>query len=330
MATTFNRFRRLREIATTRAMVRETHLRLEHLIMPLFVHHGHNIRHEISSMPGQFQFSIDQLIPECKRLEDLGLRAIILFGIPEHKDAHGSGAYADDGIIQQAMRALKAAGSKLLLIGDVCLCEYTSHGHCGLLKGEHVDNDATLPLLARTAVSQARAGADMIAPSDMMDGRIGEIRAALDAEGFAHLPIMSYAAKYASAFYGPFRDAAGSAPAFGDRRSHQMDPPNSDEALREAEADMIEGADILMVKPALAYLDIIQRIKQQTGMPVAAYAVSGEYAMIEAAAAKGWLDRDRVIYESLIAIRRAGADLILTYHAPRVAELMLTGTWPLA
>lgn len=328
MTRSFARLRRLREQPVLREMLRETHLGLEQLIMPLFVHHGTGIQREIPSMPGQYQWSIDRLLPECRRLTELGVRAVILFGLPATKDDAGSGAYAPDGIVQQAMRAIREAGIPLLLVGDVCLCEYTSHGHCGIVAGERIDNDATLPLLARTAVSQARAGADIIAPSDMMDGRIAVIREALDAEGFSHIPIMSYAAKYASAFYGPFREAAHSAPTFGDRRSHQMDPPNGDEALREALADVEEGADILMVKPALAYLDVIWRVKCETGKPVAAYAVSGEFAMIEAAARNGWVDRNRIVYESLIGMRRAGADLILTYHTPLVAELMRNGGWP--
>ncbi len=322
------RFRRLREQALMRDLMCETTVTLNDLMYPMFVHHGANIKREISSMPGQYQLSLDRLIPEAERLVERGLKSLILFGIPAAKDPRGSGAYDDEGIVQQALRKLKAAGLPLLLAADVCLCEYTSHGHCGLLNGEAIDNDATLPLLARSAVSFARAGADLIAPSDMMDGRVAAIRSALDEEGFDMLPIMSYAAKYASAFYGPFRNAVDSAPAFGDRRSHQMDPANADEALREVAQDVEEGADIVMVKPALAYLDVIRRVKDATRVPVAAYAVSGEYAMIEAAAARGWLDRDRSITESLTAIKRAGADLILTYHAPRVAELIADGRWP--
>lgn len=327
MSFPITRLRRLRESKGVRELVRETRLSLDDLIYPMFVHHGKDIKREIPSMPGQYQWSIDRLVPEVERLAELGIKAIIFFGIPESKDETGSGAYDRDGIVQSAMRAIKKAEVDILLIGDVCLCEYTSHGHCGMLKDGRIDNDSTLDLLARTAVSQAEAGADMVAPSDMMDGRVLEIREALDHAGYAHLPIMSYAAKYASAYYGPFRQAADSAPAFGDRRSHQMDPANSDEALREVQLDVDEGADIVMVKPALAYLDVIRRVKDEFNMPLAAYAVSGEYSMIEAAAAKGWIDRDRIIYESLIAIRRAGADLILTYHAPDVAEMMKEGTW---
>ncbi len=322
------RHRRLRNHPTLRDMLRETRLELERLIYPVFVHYGEGVRREIPSMPGQFQLSVDELLKDAPAWLELGLRSVILFGIPAAKDERGSGAYAEDGVVQQAMRAIRKAGLPLFVIGDVCLCEYTSHGHCGVLAGEEVDNDATLPLLARTAVSQAQAGADMVAPSDMMDGRVAAIRAALDEAGFVNLPIMSYAAKYASAFYGPFRDAAGSAPAFGDRRSHQMDPANAQEALGEVEEDLEEGADVVMVKPALAYLDVIRRVKEEFTCPVAAYAVSGEYAMVEAAAANGWLARDGVIYEYLTAIRRAGADLILTYHAPRAAQLLRAGRWP--
>ncbi len=322
------RMRRLREQGLLRDLVRETRLSLDDLIYPMFVHYGQGVKNEIPSMPGQYQLSIDMLLPEARRISELGIKAIILFGIPEHKDPQGTGAYAQDGIVQQAVRALKKEGLPLLVVVDVCLCEYTSHGHCGLLAGEYIDNDATLPLLAQAAVTLAEAGADIIAPSDMMDGRVGAIREALDMSGYSHIPIMAYSAKYASAFYGPFRDAAGSAPAFGDRRSHQMDPANLRQAVQEVDQDIEEGADIVMVKPALAYLDVIAKIRDWVETPVAAYAVSGEYAMIEAAAQNGWLDRDRSIYEYLIGIRRAGADLILTYHAPRVAELMAEGKWP--
>ncbi|RJO71068.1 MAG: porphobilinogen synthase [Myxococcales bacterium] len=320
--------RRLRDASLVRSMVRETRLSLDQLVYPLFVAEGKNVREPIASMPGQFRLSLDKLLIEAERMATLGVPALMLFGIPAAKDPQGSGAYADDGVVQQAMRALREAKLPLVVIGDVCLCEYTSHGHCGLIADNRIDNDATLDLLARTAVSQARAGADIIAPSDMMDGRVRAIRAALDAAGFVHTPIMSYAVKYASAFYGPFRDAAGSAPAFGDRRTHQMDPANGREALREAALDVEEGADIVMVKPALAYLDVIRAVRERVDVPVAAYAVSGEYAMIEAAAANGWLDRDRMIYECLTAVARAGADVILTYHAPRAAELMAAGDWP--
>lgn len=322
------RMRRLRESEIIRDLVRETRLSLEDLVYPMFVRTGSGVRREIKSMPGQYQLSIDELLKEAERVAGLGIKAVVLFGLPESKDPEGSGAYSENGIIQQALRALKKEKSPLLLITDVCLCEYTSHGHCGVLKGRRIDNDETLPLLARTALSQAEAGADVIAPSDMMDGRVAAIRTALDDAGFIDVPIMSYAAKYASAFYGPFRDAADSAPSFGDRRSHQMDPANGDEALREVALDLEEGADIVMVKPALAYLDVIRRVKEAFEVPVAAYAVSGEYSMIEAAAGKGWIDRERTVYEQLIGIRRAGADIILTYHALLVAELMKKGAWP--
>lgn len=322
------RMRRLRKHSVLREMVRETKLDMSDLIYPMFVHCGENVKNEIASMPGQFQWSIDLLVPEIKRLEELGVKAVILFGIPEHKDEHGSDAYSEDGIVQKAIRAIKKSGSKMYLIGDVCLCEYTSHGHCGMLNGEEILNDATLPLLAKTALAQAEAGVDMVAPSDMMDGRVEVIRDALDHSGYEDLPIMSYAAKYASAYYGPFRQAADSAPAFGDRRSHQMDPANVEEALREVELDIDEGADIVMVKPAQAYMDVVWRVKDMFSMPVAAYAVSGEYSMIEAAAKNGWIDKNRVVYESLIGLKRAGADIILSYHAPFVAELINALQWP--
>jgi len=324
-----HRLRRLRENRLLRSLVRETHVGLDDLIYPMFLHHGKNLRREVASMPGQYQLSVDQFLIEAERVAKLGIKALMLFGIPENKDEQGTGAWDDDGVVQQGIRAVKAAGLPLLLIADVCLCEYTSHGHCGVLHDDDVDNDATLELLARSAVSLVGAGADVVAPSDMMDGRVVVLREALDSQGFHNTPILSYAVKYASAFYGPFRDAAGSAPAFGDRRTHQMDPANVEEALREAESDLEEGADILMVKPALAYLDVIRRVKDAFPVPLAAYNVSGEYAMIEAAARNGWIDRDRVIYETLTAIRRAGADIILSYHAPHVAELMAQGRWPL-
>lgn len=301
-------------------MVRETELRPDDLIMPLFVRPGEGERRPIRSMPGQFQLSIDELLQEVRLAADLGVPAVILFGIPDHKDATGSGAVADDGIVQQAVRAIKDAGSPVLVITDVCLCEYTDHGHCGVVSKHgttgDVDNDATLPILVQEAVSHARAGADLIAPSGMMDGMIQALRQGLDAAGFAHLPIMSYAAKYASGFYGPFREAAESAPQFGDRRTYQMDPANAREALREVDLDVREGADLLMVKPALSYLDVIRRVKERyPEVPLAAYNVSGEYAMVQAAAANGWIDEQRVTLEILTSIKRAGADLILTYHA---------------
>jgi len=305
-----------------RRMIRETALSVDDLIYPMFVIHGKNVRKEISSMPGNFQFSVDHLIKEAKTVHGLGIPAVILFGIPKTKDEMGSGAYDDRGIIQTAVRALKDKVPDLMVITDVCLCEYTSHGHCGIVENGEVLNDTTLELLAREAVSHARAGADMVAPSDMMDGRVGAIRDALDEEGFEAIPIMSYAVKYASAFYGPFRDAAESPPKFGDRSSYQMDPANTREAMREAELDASEGADILMVKPALPYLDIIYRVREEFDLPVAAYNVSGEYAMLKAAAKLGWLDEKKVMMESLTAIKRAGADMILTYWAKDAAKLL--------
>ncbi|MFH2031070.1 MAG: porphobilinogen synthase [Bacteroidota bacterium] len=316
------RLRRLRYNPLVRDMVRETYLNKNDLIYPLFVVPGENVRNEVKSMPGVFQLSIDNIVKECKEVSELGIPAVILFGIPEEKDEIGSGAYNDNGIIQRAIRAIKAEVKNLLVITDVCLCEYTSHGHCGVLDGENILNDETVSLLAKEAVSHAQAGADMIAPSDMMDGRIASIRKALDYKGFTQIPIMSYAVKYSSGYYGPFRDAAESAPAFGDRRSHQMDIANSDEAIREAESDITEGADIIMVKPAGAYLDIIYRVKTQFQMPTAAYQVSGEYAMIKAAGKLGWIDEERVMIESLIAIKRSGADLILTYFAKEAAKYL--------
>ncbi|MFA7420985.1 MAG: porphobilinogen synthase [Melioribacteraceae bacterium] len=316
------RLRRLRYNSTVRDLVRETLLTKNDLIYPLFAISGENIKNEIRSMPGVYQMSIDVLVEECKEVEKLGIPAVILFGIPEHKDEVGSGAYDDNGIIQQAVRAIKKATKKLLVITDVCLCEYTSHGHCGVLQGERILNDETVELLVKEAVSHAEAGADIIAPSDMMDGRIGAIRKALDEKGFYEIPIMSYAVKYASGYYGPFRDAAESTPAFGDRKSHQMDIANTNEALREAESDIEEGADIIMVKPAGAYLDIIWRVKEKFQMPTAAYQVSGEYAMIKAAGRNDWIDEQRVMLESLMAIKRAGADMILTYFAKDVAKIL--------
>ncbi|MFC2094154.1 porphobilinogen synthase [Bacteroidota bacterium] len=316
----FKRFRRLRHNAIVRDMVRETELSKNDLIYPLFVMPGEKIKNPVKSMPGVFQFSIDNLIEECKEVRDLGIPAIILFGIPEHKDEQGSEAYDPNGIIQKAIRAIKQHVSDLLVITDVCLCEYTSHGHCGLLDGEEILNDETLALLAKEAVSHVEAGADMVAPSDMMDGRVFAIRKALDYKGFTKTPIMSYAAKYSSGYYGPFRDAAESTPAFGDRRSHQMDIGNINEALREVEADIEEGADIVMVKPAGPYLDVIKKVKEKFGMPTAAYQVSGEYSMIKAAGANDWIDEERVMIESLTAIKRAGADMFLTYFAKDAAR----------
>ena len=311
--------RRLRRNEKLRALVRETELSLNHLVYPLFVVPGRGVKEEVSSMPGVFRFSVDKLAEEAKEVYDLGIPAVILFGIPEKKDEVGSGAYARRGIVQRAIEAIKRAAPELLVITDVCLCEYTSHGHCGIIKDGEVDNDLTLEQLARTAVSHAKAGADMVAPSDMMDGRVGRIREALDEAGFSHIPIMSYAVKYCSSFYGPFREAAESAPQFGDRRSYQMDPANAREALREATLDVEEGADILMVKPALPYLDIVRTLRESFNHPIAAYQVSGEYAMLKAACQKGWLEEERVVLESLLCIRRAGADIILTYFAKEVA-----------
>jgi porphobilinogen synthase len=303
-----------------RRLVRETRLSPEDFVYPLFVVHGSGVRNAIPSMPGQAQLSVDQLPAEAQELRALGIRAVLLFGIPESKDEQASEAYAPDGIVQQAVRALKQVDADLLVITDVCLCEYTSHGHCGIVKDGDVDNDATLPLLARTALSHAQAGAGMVAPSAMMDGQVAAIRQALDENGFAQTPIMAYAAKYASAFYGPFREAAESTPQFGDRCGYQMDPANAREALREIESDVAEGADIVMVKPALAYLDVIARARQRFDLPLAAYNVSGEYAMIKAAAANGWLDERRVVLEVLTAIKRAGADIVITYHAKEAAR----------
>lgn len=317
-----HRPRRLRSNDTLRRMVRETRLSVDDLIYPMFICPGEGVREPIGAMPGVNQLSVDQGVEECREVAGLGIPAVILFGIPESKDAAGTGAYADDGIVQQAIRAIKQSVPDLMVITDVCLCEYTDHGHCGVIKDDDVQNDPTLQLLVKTSLSHVHAGADMVAPSDMMDGRIGAIRTALDEENLTHIPIMAYSAKYASAYYGPFREAAGSTPQFGDRRSYQMDPPNTNEALREVEMDLEEGADIVMVKPALAYLDIIQRVKSTFEVPLAAYNVSGEYAMIKAAGQMGWIDEDRVMMESLVAIKRAGADLILTYFAKDAAKLI--------
>lgn len=301
-------------------MIRETHLRPDDFILPLFVRPGKGVKQPISSMPGHAQFSIDLLIKEVEEAKSLGIPGVILFGIPEKKDEMGSEAYAEDGIIQRALRAIKEKVEGILIITDVCLCEYTSHGHCGVVKGGRVLNDETLDLLARQALSHVRAGADMVGPSDMMDGRVGAIRKILDENGFDDIPIMAYAAKYASSFYGPFRVAAESKPQFGDRKSYQMDPSNVAEALREVRLDIEEGADIVMVKPALPYLDIIYRVKQTFNIPVAAYNVSGEFALVKAASQLGWVDGEQVMMESLIAIKRAGADLILTYFAKEAAK----------
>jgi porphobilinogen synthase len=307
-------------------MVRENALSASDLIYPLFVKPGTGLRDEVTSMPGVFQISLDQLPSEIDELTSLGILSVILFGLPETKDEAGSGAYADDGIVQEAIRAIKGHDPDFYVVTDVCMCEYTSHGHCGALDEDGcVLNDVTLELLAQTAVSHAEAGADMVAPSDMMDGRVAAIRAALDAEGFTDVPIMAYAAKYASAYYGPFRDAADSAPAFGDRRAYQMDPANADEALREVALDIAEGADIVMVKPALAYMDVIRRVKDEFGYPTAAYNVSGEYALVKAGAEKGWIDERRVVMETLVGFKRAGADLILTYHAKDAARWLDEG-----
>ncbi|GBD26106.1 Delta-aminolevulinic acid dehydratase [bacterium HR30] len=321
------RMRRLRRTEAFRRLVRETTLTVDDLVMPLFVVPGHGVVKPVQSMPGVAQLSVDRAVEECRRIADLGIPAVILFGIPEYKDATGSSAWRDDGVVQQAIRAIKTACPGLAVITDVCLCEYTDHGHCGVIVGQDVDNDATLDLLAKEAVSHAQAGADMVAPSDMMDGRVAAIREALDAEGFEHIPILAYAAKFASAFYGPFREAAESAPRFGDRRSYQMDPANGNEALREVELDLEEGADIVMVKPATFYLDVLWRVKETFGCPVAAYQVSGEYAMIQLLVQNGAVDEKRAVLESLLAIRRAGADFVLTYFATKVAPWLTRFSW---
>ncbi|MCP4904189.1 MAG: porphobilinogen synthase [bacterium] len=314
------RMRRLRRNETLRGMVRENKLAREDLIQPLFVVEGAGVREAVASMPGVQRFSVDQVVLEAKRVADLGIPAVILFGIPAVKDARGSGADAADGIVQRAARAIADAVPSLCLITDVCLCEYTDHGHCGLLEGDEVDNDASLERIVQTALSHARAGASIVAPSDMMDGRVAAIRRELDADGFREVAILSYAAKYASAFYGPFRDAAESTPEFGDRRGYQMDPPNRREAMREMRLDLAEGADMLMVKPALVYLDVLADARRAFDVPLAAYHVSGEYSMIKAAGERGWLDADRAMIEALVSIKRAGADLILTYAAAEIAE----------
>lgn len=314
--------RRLRRNDAIRRLVRETEIRLDGLVQPLFVCPGRGVERAVPSMPGCAQLSIDRTVEHCRALHDLGLRSVLLFGIPERKDPAGSAAVDDHGIVPEAVRAIKVAVPGLLVWCDICLCEYTDHGHCGILRGEAIDNDATLPRLAAMALACARAGADVVAPSDMMDGRVGAIRQALDGAGLAETLIVAYAAKYASAFYGPFRDAAECAPRFGDRQSYQMDPANAEEALREVALDLEEGADIVMVKPALAYLDVIHRIKERFQVPVAAYNVSGEYSMIKAAAERGWIDGERVAREVLLSIFRAGADIVLTYHAAEIARQM--------
>ena len=315
------RLRRLRGSVALRRLVAETTLSVDDLVLPLFVCHGQGVRREIGSMPGNYHMSVDVIVEECRVIRDLGIPAVLLFGLPNAKDEAGSEALSDDGIVQRAIRAIVRDVPELLVITDVCFCEYTSHGHCGVLKDGIVDNDATLDMLARQAISHAHAGAGMIAPSDMMDGRVGAIRTALDESGFVSIPIMSYAAKYASAFYGPFREAADSAPQSGDRKSYQMDIRNAEEALTEVDLDLQEGADIVMVKPALAYLDIIYRVRQRFNVPVAAYNVSGEFACIQAAAQRGWIDGEQVMMESLFAMKRAGASILITYFAKEVAKL---------
>jgi len=314
-----SRLRRLRRTESLRALVRESRVEIGDLIYPLFIVEGSGVKQAIASMPGIFHFSVDQLPREAEEIAKLGIPAILLFGIPKQKDEVGSAAYHPEGVIQQAIRVIKQSVPALLVVTDICLCGYTSHGHCGIVVNGHVDNDQTLPLLARTAVSYAEAGADIVAPSDMMDGRVKAIRQNLDEKGWQHIPILSYAAKYASAFYGPFREAAESTPQFGDRRAYQMDPPNLREALREVEQDLAEGADIIMVKPALPYLDVIRQVHNTFNCPLAAYNVSGEYTMVKAAAQQGWLDEKRITLEILTAIKRAGADIIITYHAKEVA-----------
>jgi porphobilinogen synthase len=320
MTELIHRPRRLRRTAALREMLRETRLDPSNLIYPLFACPGEGVRREVKSMPGVFNLSVDELVKECEDARRMGVSSIIVFGLPERKDERGSGAFAEDGITQRAIRAVKREVKDLLVVADTCLCEYTSHGHCGVIEGGDVANDPTLDILAQTAVSQAESGADVIAPSGMMDGMVAAIRAGLDASGFAHIPVLSYAVKYASAFYGPFREAADSAPQFGDRRSYQMDPPNVREALREAALDVEQGADMLMVKPAMPYLDVLRAARERFDLPLAAYQVSGEYAQIKAAGRLGWIDEERVMMESLIGIKRAGADLILTYFAKDVIK----------
>ncbi len=320
MAFPITRMRRLRSNPITRDMMRETTVSAANLIMPLFAVSGTNVKNPIPSMPGQFQMSIDLIVEKCRSLNALGIKSVLLFGIPDYKDETGECAAHDHAIIPETIRAIKAKVPEMYVIADVCNCEYTTHGHCGTLVNGDVDNDSTLETLAKQCVAFAKAGVDMVAPSDMMDGRVGRIRKALDDNGFTNLPIMAYSAKYASAFYGPFRDAAESAPKFGDRKTYQMDPANSNEAMREIDLDIIEGADIVMVKPALPYLDIVRRAKDTFNMPLCAYNVSGEYSMVKAAAANGWIDEKRIVSEILLSIRRAGADMIITYHAEEAAQ----------
>ncbi len=317
--------RRIRQNDNFRRMVRETSLSVNDLVYPIFAVAGKAVKNPVDSMPGVFNLSVDMLAPEVERAASLNIPALMLFGVPGEKDSAGSGAYDDNGIVQQAIRVIKEKFPEILVITDVCLCEYTDHGHCGLIEGENVLNDPTLQLLAKTALSHVRAGADMVAPSDMMDGRVAAIRKKLDSEGHTNIPIMSYSVKYASAYYGPFREAAGSSPQFGDRKAYQMDPANATEAVREAAMDIEEGADIIMVKPALAYLDIVRMMKETFDYPLAVYNVSGEYAMVKAAAQKGWIDEPRVVMESLTGMKRAGADIIITYHAPDVARWLKEG-----
>jgi porphobilinogen synthase len=320
MSFPITRLRRLRQTPVLRNLVRETILTRDDLVMPLFVCPGKGVNNPISSMPGNSQLSVDLLVEECRRLYGLGIQSVLLFGIPEHKDEHGLVACEHNGIVQQAVRALKAELPGLYIIADICNCEYTTHGHCGTIVNGDVDNDLTLVTLAKQSVSLAQEGVDMVAPSDMMDGRVGAIRRALDDNGFYNLPIMAYSAKYASSFYGPFREAAESAPKFGNRATYQMDPANGNEALREVALDIEEGADIVMVKPALSYLDIIQRVKTNFNIPIAAYNVSGEYSMVKAAAANGWIDEKRMVHEILTSIKRAGSDIIITYHAQEIIK----------
>ena len=319
-----HRPRRLRRTDAIRSMVRETRLAPENFVLPLFVCPGTGVRREISSMPGVYNLSIDETTKEVSAAYDIGVRSIILFGLPESKDELASGAYAEDGIVQRAIRSIRQSSPEIIIMADTCLCEYTSHGHCGVVRGQEILNDESLELLARTALSQAAAGADVVAPSAMMDGQVGAIRELLDAEGFENTAIMAYAVKYASGFYGPFREAAQSAPGFGDRRAYQMDPPNAREAMREAELDYAEGADILMVKPATVYLDVLKMVRERFDVPTAAYHVSGEYALIKAAAQKGWIDEERVMMETLTSIKRAGADIILTYYAREAVHKLHT------
>ncbi|WP_077299265.1 porphobilinogen synthase [Virgibacillus pantothenticus] len=321
---TFDRHRRLRHTSAIRDLVRETHLHIADLVYPMFVVEGEKIKQEVPSMPGVYQLSIDLLTEEIDELDQLGIQAVILFGVPNEKDAEGTGAFSDNGIVQQATRVIKAQKPSMLVIADTCLCEYTSHGHCGVIHEHDVDNDSSLELLAKTAVSQAKAGADIIAPSNMMDGFVTAIRSALDEAGFTQIPIMSYAVKYASSFYGPFRDAADSTPQFGDRKTYQMDPANRLEALREAKSDVAEGADFLIVKPALSYLDIVRDVRNNFDLPIVAYNVSGEYAMVKAAAQNGWIDEKALVMEKLLSMKRAGADLIITYFAKDAAKWLAT------